>query len=159
MLICKMISILTAANDSQLSSDLSDITFENLLIFLATIGNIEVPYKDSIKQAYMRKSNFNDTHENNIMLSDRISSEVPFDNDEAFDNINEKSYVEMKMSQSNLLNLLPARDTQPIITSSDFKFPLIFTEQEQIRLKKEFINFASNRREFITNQKKLKVRT
>lgn len=159
MLICKMISILTTANkDNQLTSEPTDITFENLLIFLATISNIEVPYKDSIKQAYMSRNNFNDTQENNGDLLEKNSSEIPFDNGDGVDNINDKSYVEMKMSQSNLLNLLPARDTQPIVTNSDFIFPLIFSESEQMKIKKEFVNFASNRREFITNQKKYKVR-
>lgn len=49
MLVTKMVSILTPSKDQLRTWWVQGISFENILIFLATIINIEVPYKEDAK--------------------------------------------------------------------------------------------------------------
>jgi hypothetical protein len=164
MLMSKMISILTPVKDIQLTSDLTDITFENLLIFLATISNIEIPYNDDVKQEMMQIKKLSERNGNKSWQSDKNISEIPVGNGFPIENVSEKSNLEMKMSLSQLQNLLPARESQLIEAKSKYKYgyfnhnkTIIFTEPERVKLRKEFMNFSSNRRDFIANQRKSKA--
>jgi hypothetical protein len=114
MLVSKMISILTPVKNGQLTSDLTDITFENLLIFLATISNIEIPYNDDVMQEMLKMKSLSIHNGNKSWLSDKNYSDAPVGNGFQIENVNERSNLEMKMSLSLLQNLLPARESQLI---------------------------------------------
>jgi hypothetical protein len=120
MLMSKMISILTPVKNGQLTSDLTDITFENLLIFLATISNIEIPYNDDVMQEMqemqemLKMKSLSIHNGNKSWLSDKNYSDAPVGNGFQIENVNERSNLEMKMSLSLLQNLLPARESQLI---------------------------------------------
>ena len=88
MLLTKMQAMLT-------SNTQPNVTFENLLIFLATVINIEVPYRDNVKQEYMALK-----HKLKILKYEEHSKQSSNDNNE----------VQMNMSQTGLLDLLPNRN-------------------------------------------------
>jgi hypothetical protein len=101
MLLSKMLSILTPNNERTSSRESTNITFENLIIFLAAVSNIEIPYKDSVKKEISNRKDirqFNDDFMKNTSSSNGLSLEGEILNDPQF---------EIKMSHSNLLNLLP----------------------------------------------------
>lgn len=150
MLLSKMISILTPSNDGQ-NSDISDITFENLLIFLATVNNIEIPYRESVKEEISKIKTLKD------FKAEKLNGHCE----------NNGTHLEMKMSETGLLSLLPSYDKSASLRSnnrSKYKYgyfnsngTIIFTDDEKKKIHKEFIMFATNRREQLALKQKVKT--
>lgn len=150
-----MVSILNPGKDQFKSGWVQGISFENILIFIATIINIEIPYKEDAK----------DEVEFNIFTEGKLTQSI-HDSEES--NSKQSSIIEMKMTQSKLLNLLP-KETQQIKHNSNSsknkrrlgvfnnKGTIIFSNEEKERIRKEFIVFSSNRREQISAINKLRV--
>lgn len=88
--------LLTKMNAMLTSNAYSNISFENLLVFLATVINIEVPYKDKVKRDYLnsKKLNFNASRNDNLFEENSDSQPI-------------NQHIEMRMSEGGLLDLLP----------------------------------------------------
>lgn len=161
LLTSKMISILTPSRDSEVKGDKKGITFENLLIFLATVSNIEVPYRQNVKNDAVKLKDSKDFK--NDKTRDTRTLVVDSEEDEKDNNL---QLLKMRMSQSGLLQLLPpdSECMTPLASKSNYKYgyfnnngTLIFTEREKEKLHKEFIVFASNRREYLSELQKQKA--
>ena len=153
MLVTKMVSILTPTKEQLRVGGIQGISFENILIFLATVSNIEVPYKEDAK----------DDIEFNIFTDGKHTQS----NQDSEESSNAQTpIIEMKMSQTKLLNLLPrnkqtkyqiAKKSKQRYGTFNSKGTIFFTEEEKDRIRKEFIVFSSNRREQISVINKLRV--
>ena len=149
MLISKMIQILTPENEE------IGISFENLIIFLATSSNINVPYKEEVKQEIAQ---VRDLKDDMVKIASSLES-LP-------NEISEDSQVHMKQSQTSLLGILEKSESkyQTLTSKSRYKYgyfnskgTIIFSESDKRRIQREFLVFASNRQEFLSAQQKLKA--
>ena len=161
LLTSKMISILTPSKDSDIKGGKNGITFENLLIFLATVSNIDVPYRSNVKNDNVKLKNLKDFRQDQMRDSQTLMLDSEEDEKE-----NHQHLLKMRMSQSGLLQLLPPDSDckTPFASKSKYKYgyfnnngTLIFTEQEREKIHKEFIVFASNRRDYLSELQKQKA--
>jgi len=157
LLLSKMISILTPANCTTLESNRTSVTFENIIIFLATISGIDIPYKGSVKKEMAKIKNLKD-FKTEMMQKSPSKSSVIIETD--------AEHRDTKNSKTGLLNYLPSntQSTQNLSVKSKYRYgyfddnkTIIFTDLEREKLRKEFIVFASNRRNFIAHVHKTRV--
>ena len=127
-----MVSILTP--EKAVGDRPQGITFENILIFAATVSNIEVPYKDNIQK------------EDQIRL--KTLKDFKFGQNPSYASYSSEYY----------------QSQEPFVCHSKYKYghfndnmTLIFSEFEKERVRKEFIPFAANRREFLSLKQKEKA--
>jgi len=133
MLLSKIMSILTP---EKLIPNVADgISFENIMILLATMSNISLPNKENMGKE-VRIKNLRDFRQNYI--SNHYSED--FSNGQY--NENKKDIVWRSKYRYGCFNK---------------EGTIVFTDSEKDKIKKEFIAFTTNRRDFIRNKNKEKV--
>lgn len=133
LLLSKLVSILTPWK--QIPNIKEGISFENLLIFWATISNIEVPYKNSVRKEMTKLKGLQDFNSN---------------------------YSSKKSPNSGLSAY--QSEFEDLAWKSKYKYgyfnkqgTVVFSSRDKTKMAKEFIAFATSRREFINQRKKEKA--